>query len=132
MIVTIDGEKEWVFHTTGDASGATDLVLGAIGDPSVEVGIVSVLPWRPRAQVSDSFSAGPVFLVGDAAHAVPPLGAFGLNTGVADAHNLAWKPAYVLRGEAGPGLLDIIPPVSRPHVRPCRVTALSGRGRRGR
>ncbi|MEU0567272.1 FAD-dependent oxidoreductase [Nonomuraea sp. NPDC005983] len=114
MIVTIDGEKEWVFHTTGDASRAVDLVRGAIGDPSMDVEIVSVLPWRPRAQVADSFSAGRVFLVGDAAHAVPPLGAFGLNTGVADAHNLAWKLAYVLRGEAGPRLLDTYASERRP------------------
>jgi 2-polyprenyl-6-methoxyphenol hydroxylase-like FAD-dependent oxidoreductase len=43
---------------------------------------------------------------GDAAHAVPPMGAFGMNTGIADAHNLAWKIALVLRGVAGPASLD--------------------------
>lgn len=44
--------------------------------------------------------------MGDAAHAFPPSGAFGMNTGVCDAHNLAWKLAAVLHGRAGPGLLD--------------------------
>jgi hypothetical protein len=47
-----------------------------------------------------------VFLVGDAAHTASPIGAFGLNTGVADAHNLAWKLAAVHQGEAGARLLD--------------------------
>ncbi len=47
-----------------------------------------------------------VFLVGDAAHRFPPAGGFGMNTGVQDAHNLAWKLAAVLTGQAGEGLLD--------------------------
>jgi hypothetical protein len=47
-----------------------------------------------------------VFLAGDAAHVVPPNGGFGGNTGVQDALNLAWKLAAVVRGDAGPDLLD--------------------------
>jgi hypothetical protein len=47
-----------------------------------------------------------VFLAGDAAHVVPPNGGFGGNTGVQDAHNLAWKLAAVVNGDAGPALLD--------------------------
>jgi hypothetical protein len=47
-----------------------------------------------------------VFLAGDAAHVVPPNGGFGGNTGVQDAHNLAWKLAAVINGDAGPALLD--------------------------
>ncbi|GII57722.1 FAD-dependent oxidoreductase [Planotetraspora thailandica] len=113
-IVTIDGEKEWVFHTNADPAHARDVIRAAVGDPGLEVEIVSVLPWRVRAQIADRFSAGRVFLVGDAAHAVPPLGAFGMNTGVADAHNLAWKLAYVLRGEAGPALLSTYDEERRP------------------
>jgi hypothetical protein len=48
---------------------------------------------------------GRVFLVGDAAHVMPPMGGFGGNTGVQDTHNLAWKLALVLKGIAGPELL---------------------------
>jgi hypothetical protein len=55
-----------------------------------------------------------VFLTGDAAHTVPPVGAFGLNTGIADAHNLAWKLAAVLHGDAGPALLDTYAAERRP------------------
>jgi putative polyketide hydroxylase len=47
-----------------------------------------------------------VFLVGDAAHIVPPTGGLGGSTGVQDTHNLAWKLSAVLHGQAGPGLLD--------------------------
>ena len=43
------------------------------------------------------FRQGPIFLAGDAAHRFPPAGGFGMNTGVQDAHNLAWKLAAVLR-----------------------------------
>jgi hypothetical protein len=56
--------------------------------------------------VARRFQDGRIFLVGDAAHLMPPNGGFGGNTGIHDAHNLAWKLAAVLRGEAGPKLLD--------------------------
>ncbi|HEY6704448.1 MAG TPA: FAD-dependent monooxygenase, partial [Xanthobacteraceae bacterium] len=52
------------------------------------------------------FREGRVFLAGDAAHLMPPNGGFGGNTGIHDAHNLAWKLALVLKGLAGPTLLD--------------------------
>jgi hypothetical protein len=57
------------------------------------------------AGVAETFARGRVFLLGDAAHAMPPPGGFGGNTGIHDAHNLAWKLAAVLRGDAGPALL---------------------------
>jgi hypothetical protein len=55
-----------------------------------------------------------VFLAGDAAHVVPPNGGYGGNTGVQDAHNLAWKLALTLAGVAGPGLLDTYDAERRP------------------
>jgi 2,4-dichlorophenol 6-monooxygenase len=58
------------------------------------------------AQVAECYRAGRVFLAGDAAHRFPPTGGLGLNTGVQDAHNLAWKLALVLRRDAGEALLD--------------------------
>ena len=57
---------------------------------------------RPRSGPSGC-AAGRVLLAGDAAHVMPPTGGYGGNTGVHDAHNLAWKLAYVLDGRAGRG-----------------------------
>ena len=54
----------------------------------------------------DRYSVGRVFLVGDAAHVHTPFGGQGMNLGICDAHNLAWKLAAVVKREAGPGLLD--------------------------
>ena len=68
--------------------------------------IVDVTNWRAEAVCAERLRDGRVFLAGDAAHAVPPNGGFGGNTGVQDALNLAWKLAAVVKGEAGPALLD--------------------------
>ncbi len=61
--------------------------------------------WDATADTAERFQKGRVFLVGDAAHVMPPSGGFGGNTGVQDAHNIAWKLALVLKGLAGPDLL---------------------------
>ena len=82
------------------------LVRAALADPSVDLRIVTVATWTMTAQVAPRFRDGRVFLVGDAAHRFPPTGGLGLNTGVQDAHNLAWKLAAVEQGRAAPGLLD--------------------------
>ena len=81
------------------------LVRAAIGIPDHPVEITSVHSWDMITRVADRFSEGRVFLVGDAARAQPPSGALGGNTGIAEAQNLAWKLAAVLRGRAGLDLL---------------------------
>ena len=58
------------------------------------------------AQVAKQYRHGRIFLMGDAAHRLPPTGGLGMNTGVADAHNLAWKLAFVLKSHASDALLD--------------------------
>ncbi len=60
-------------------------------------------PLAAEANCAERLRDGRVFLAGDAAHVVPPNGGFGGNTGVQDAHNLAWKLAAVVKGEAGAG-----------------------------
>ena len=76
------------------------------GIPDLEVQIIHRSTWRVSRQVAERFRQGRVFLAGDAAHRFPPTGGFGLNSGVQDAHNLAWKLALVLRGQASGSLLD--------------------------
>ena len=83
-----------------------ELVRVGAGVPDLPVKIDGVARWRATSDVARRFQEGRVFLAGDAAHLMPPNGGFGGNTGIHDAHNLAWKLALVLKGVAGPELLD--------------------------
>jgi 2-polyprenyl-6-methoxyphenol hydroxylase-like FAD-dependent oxidoreductase len=83
-----------------------EIVRAAAGVPDLPVRIDGVARWRATSDVARRFAQGRIFLAGDAAHLMPPNGGFGGNTGIHDAHNLAWKLAYVLKGLAGPELLD--------------------------
>jgi 2-polyprenyl-6-methoxyphenol hydroxylase-like FAD-dependent oxidoreductase len=83
-----------------------DLVRAGVGVPDIPVTIDGVARWRATSDVARRFGEGRVFLAGDAAHLMPPNGGYGGNTGIHDAHNLAWKLALVLKGVAGPELLS--------------------------
>lgn len=85
---------------------ALELLRAAIGVPDLPMRVRQIIPWEAEASVASRFQQGRVFIAGDAAHIVPPNGGFGGNTGVQDAHNLAWKLAMVLKGQAGPRLLE--------------------------
>src|SRR3712207_4659330 len=123
--LTINGQDRWGFliHSlrqygfrpedlTPDRCAA--LIRRAAGVPDLPVEVLGVSVWEASAVVADRYRDGPVFLAGDAAHEMPPTGGFGLNTGVQDAHNLAWKLAYVLRGWAEERLLDTYDVERRP------------------
>lgn len=87
------------------ASGQFDArVRRVIGDVPYTVEWRST--YRFHQRVVDRFVAGRVLLAGDAAHAFPPYGSRGMNSGFQDADNLAWKLALVVHGAAGPELLD--------------------------
>jgi len=90
------------------------LIRAAVGIPDLPVRIKAVLTYEAVALVADRFQQGRAFLVGDAARAQPPSGGLGGNTGIAEAHNLAWKLAAVLRGEAGEALLATYDAERRP------------------
>jgi 2-polyprenyl-6-methoxyphenol hydroxylase-like FAD-dependent oxidoreductase len=83
-----------------------ELIRKGVGVPDLPVTVLGVNPWQASAIVADRYRVGNVFLAGDAAHEMPPTGGFGMNTGVQDVHNLAWKIAAVLRDNADDKLLD--------------------------
>lgn len=85
---------------------AEQLVRDAVGEPDLPVKIEDVAKWVAVCRAADTVQQGRIFLAGDAAHHMAPTGGFGGNTGIQDAHNLAWKLASVLRGEADRDLLD--------------------------
>jgi 3-(3-hydroxy-phenyl)propionate hydroxylase len=74
--------------------------------PQVQLDMVWVGPYAYKSECIDQMRHGRVFFMGDAAKVVSPFGARGGNTGIADAENLAWKLAAVLKGRAAPSLLD--------------------------
>jgi putative polyketide hydroxylase len=91
-----------------------ELARRAVGIPDLPIELVNVAFWTRAAQVAERFHDGRVFLAGDAAHRFPPTGGFGANTGIQDAHNLAWKFAGVLRGWANEALLETYGEERRP------------------
>jgi 2-polyprenyl-6-methoxyphenol hydroxylase-like FAD-dependent oxidoreductase len=95
-IYTIDGGDEWVFNryfSPGEKPHIEDpiaLIKAAIG-VEMAVELISALDWIPRQLVAESYGTRRVFLAGDACHLFVPTGGFGMNTGVGDAVDLAWK-----------------------------------------
>ncbi|MGB5813104.1 MAG: FAD-dependent monooxygenase [Polyangiales bacterium] len=78
----------------------------ALGTDQFDIEIKSISFWRMTVQVADAYRRGRAFLVGDSSHRFPPTGGLGMNTGIADAHNLCWKLAAVLQKRAPESLLD--------------------------
>jgi putative polyketide hydroxylase len=90
------------------------LIRAATGISDLAITFKATLTWEMNALVTDRWQQGRIFLVGDAARTQPPSGGLGGNTGIAEAHNLAWKLAAVFRGEAGEALLATYDAERRP------------------
>jgi pentachlorophenol monooxygenase/3-(3-hydroxy-phenyl)propionate hydroxylase len=95
------------------ASGRLDRRIRQVVGADRQYELVWMTAYRFSQRVADAFRLRRVFLAGDAAHVMSPFGARGLNSGVADAENLAWKLARVLRGMAPGTLLDTYEPERR-------------------
>src|SRR5438034_4874226 len=92
------------------------LIRAAVGIPDLPLQLKTVLTYEACELVADRFQQGRVFLVGDAARTQPPTGGLGGATGIAEAYNLTWKLAAVLRGEAGEALLATYDAERRPQA----------------
>jgi len=103
-----------------------ELVLDGMGKPDLPVEIVDIAHWQPGQLVAEHFGLGRVFLVGDAAHTMPPKLGLGVNTAIQSAENLAWKLAAVLKGQASPGLLSTYEAERRPVGRLAAEQSLVG------
>ena len=124
-LLPVDNKERWVFHAPWHPERGETLdefteerltrhIRRAVGVPDLDVEITGRASWRAAERVAERYASGRVFLAGDSAHEMSPTGAFGSNTGIQDAHNLAWKLSAVLDGWAGPGLLDSYDTERRP------------------
>ncbi|WP_055490541.1 FAD-dependent monooxygenase [Streptomyces sp. TP-A0356] len=124
-LLPVDNKEHWVFHAPWHPERGETLehftaercerhIRLATGVPDLDVEITGKASWHAAERVADRYAAGRVFLAGDSAHEMSPTGAFGSNTGIQDAHNLAWKLSAVLGGWAGPGLLESYDAERRP------------------
>jgi putative polyketide hydroxylase len=90
------------------------IVRAALGRPDLEVAILETQPWRMSALIAERMRVGRVFLLGDAAHVMPPVGGFAGQAAIQDAGDLAWKMAMTLRGDADAALLETYETERRP------------------
>lgn len=117
--LTTYSDGRWVLMLNDDRDRSDeeqrDAIRRATGIDDLSVDLITTGRWELSALIADHFSCGRVFLVGDAAHQLPPnRGGYGANTGIGDAHNLAWKLAAVLAGRSETRLLDTYDAERRP------------------
>ena len=114
FIILQDSTRHWTLH----AAAASDAEMAEIFRKSLAMPIpfemISVNEWTQHLLCADHYSRGRVFIAGDAAHLVIPTGGLGMNTGVGDATDLAWKLWATLAGWGGPQLLDAYEAERRP------------------
>ena len=123
-LVAHDIDSTWVFMQPYDPDTESadvytrdvcaGIVRHAIGRDDVDFIVRDISTWTMTAQVADRYAAGRVFLTGDSAHRFPPTGGLGMNTGIQDAHNLAWKLCAVEAGWAPGSLLETYETERRP------------------
>ncbi len=89
-----------------DHARALRIVREVLGVPDFEAKVLEIQTFELASQVAQEIARGRVFMIGDAAHTMPPTGGLGGQTAMQDGYDIAWKLAMVLHGDAGPELLD--------------------------
>ncbi|MEV1026419.1 FAD-dependent monooxygenase [Streptomyces sp. NPDC050264] len=97
-----------------DAESVVPRIRELLDLPDLDVTVHKVTDWIVHAHLADRYRVGRVLIAGDAAHRQPPAVGLGLNTGIQDAHNLAWKLGAVLGGLAPDSLIDTYEAERRP------------------
>ncbi|MGE0744308.1 MAG: FAD-dependent monooxygenase [Rhodospirillales bacterium] len=113
VIIALNGRDEFMMlikprdgWTDVDKDEVAGWVRRSIG-ADIAVEVIGHYPWAAgQALVAERYKAGRIMIAGDAAHVFTPTGGFGMNTGMDDSANLAWKLAAMLQGWGGPKLLD--------------------------
>jgi len=106
-IIGIDGEETWRLSVLKEVPGCEPAAyMRRLAGRDFDYEILSVMSWERRERVAEHYRDRRVFIAGDAAHQNSPTGGLGLHTGLADAVDLGWKLAAVLKGWGGPNLLD--------------------------
>ncbi len=113
FIMAVDLKQKWIIAQRTDGSKhefdqnyCVKLVRDVAEESKLQVNIINTSIWQMASLNAEQYRNKRVFLVGDSAHRMPPTGGMGMNTGIHDAHNLAWKLAYVINNFAEPDLLD--------------------------
>ncbi|MFJ3788554.1 FAD-dependent monooxygenase [Kitasatospora sp. NPDC090091] len=118
MLCPLPGTRRWQLQAGPETDGEGRAVapslesfqrLAALHTGSEDLRLTNATwlsTWRVNVRMAERYREGRVFLAGDCAHVRPTAGGLGMNTGIQDAWNLAWKLGYVVRGLAAPALLD--------------------------
>ncbi len=106
FLIMQDSTKHWSLHATVPHAEAMKRKFEEIVGFPVEYELLSCAPWRQNLLLADRYREGRVFLAGDSVHLVIPTGGLGMNTGVGDAFDLAWKLIGTIEGWGGPELLN--------------------------
>jgi 2-polyprenyl-6-methoxyphenol hydroxylase-like FAD-dependent oxidoreductase len=118
LIGPMEGLDLWYFIATRIDGSPEDIdpkaLIRRATNLDFEMDILGTSPWVAHSLIADRYSEGRVFLAGDACHLHPPFGGYGMNMGIADGVDLGWKLAGILRGWAGPGLLQSYEKERRP------------------
>jgi len=134
FLTAIDGRDLFRLQLVGVDKDALEKIevgklMGRILGRQIPHSVESKVLWARKMTVADRFSDGRIFLAGDSAHAHPPNGGLGMNTGIQDSFDLGWKLAAVTRGWGGSRLLDSYDIERRPACARANETSLANFGR---
>ena len=121
-VLTVDNKRRWLVNVLLPGDSRIDptsawcdrMVCAALGRDDVAFRVVTWSRWEAVAWLASGYREGRMLLVGDAAHVCTPFGGFGMNLGLADAHNLAWKLALCVIGRAGDDIVETYEQERRP------------------